>query len=206
MCPDTDGSELSPSPDTLRPTTEMKKEEVLLTHYRELRQQVREKMSQKQKRESRGVASVGLIVAYAFYTGDLILVGFVPLIIGIIGIQHMESTSWVVRLTAHIVTIQDEIPVDKFSWESTYGMHSDNNTIESLPRIAVAALIGLVYFGSISVSLYTASNVEVLNRGVGHWLVYTSMLAIYVLLTLLLGVSLYSYRRTCKENDVPVFG
>lgn len=131
-----------------------------MAQYEELRSEMRQKIGQMGSRMSRGIASGGLITAYSFYTGDYILFSAVPVLIGFLIIFHMETFSWMIRISRQICIIQDVIGVDEFTWEKTYGMFGTNHTVHGLYSILSGIGVTIIYLISIFVSLEIAQRPE----------------------------------------------
>ena len=89
--------------------------EFLKTQYIQLRETMREQTDAMESRISRGIASIGLITAYAFYTEQFILFSAVPVLIGFLAILHLENFTWMMRIARQICIIQTIVYVDEFT-------------------------------------------------------------------------------------------
>lgn len=96
-------------------------QEAMLTQYRQTRQDLRRKTDRNDRRFVRGVAVLGVISGYAFQTDTLILVVFVPLVLGflyVLGVQRWVDVHFLAR---QCLDIERAVDVEEFGWETNYG-------------------------------------------------------------------------------------
>jgi hypothetical protein len=179
--------------------------EFLKTQYIQLRETMREQTDAMESRISRGIASIGLITAYAFYTEQFILFSAVPVLIGFLAILHLENFTWMMRIARQICIIQTIVDVDEFTWEERYGMFGNNHWLHAVYGYSGALVIAIFYVFSILVSRNIAQRPAYSNASLGGYSVPVIIDLFYGLLTLLIIVSLiatYSIWRYNKLDNV----
>ena len=117
--------------------------EFLKTQYIQLRETMREQTDAMKSRISRGIASIGLITAYAFYTEQFILFSAVPVLIGFLAILHLENFTWMMRIARQICIIQTIVDVYEFTWEGRHGMFGNNHWLHAVYGYSGALVIAI---------------------------------------------------------------
>ena len=179
--------------------------EFLKTQYIQLRETMREQTDAMESRISRGIASIGLITAYAFYTEQFILFSAVPVLIGFLAILHLENFTWMMRIARQICIIQTIVDVDEFTWEERYGMFENNHWLHAVYGYSGALVIAIFYVFSIQVSRNIAQRPAYSDVSLGGYSVPVIIDLFYGLLTLLVALSLiatYVIWRYNKPDNV----
>lgn len=147
-----------------------------------------------------GLSIIGLVMAYALLTGELVFLAVIPVIIGVLFVQsirHLNSILWSAR---HLNEIEDgysdEHPL--FVWESNYGMTGSERAIvrgginwSLLPAgiMYVFGALGYLGFAYVGYVVWPPDGVDIIAVG----LTRSGLLVIYVLLTGLIGLVGYSH-------------
>lgn len=128
------------------------KEEILLTQFRQLREEIRTHAKRKGRRVTRGIAAIAVLLGYSVYDkGDPRVLAVVPVVIGLLFISHVLSVMWVVRAARQIVKIQQKIDVTGFGYEKNYGVLSQNHDrrVNQLPDSVMYLIITVTYLLSV---------------------------------------------------------
>ena len=164
-------------------------DEILITQYEQLRSEIRDKLETMESRMSRGIASGVLITAYSFYTGDHILFSTVPILVGFLIILHMESFTWMIRLSRQICIIQEIVDVQEFNWESKYGMFGTNHLVHGLYSTFSGIAVTIIYVVSIIASLEIAQRPEYTDESIIGYPVIQILEFSYFLLSIFMLLS-----------------
>lgn len=186
--PDEDGSEDSGETDP----------HLLL--YRVLHDEVRSRLSHHYQGLLTGLSVVGVIIAYALLSGELVFLAVVPVVIGFLGVQAIRQHNGVLFIANHLNRIEkeyaDENPL--FVWERRYGMTGTDRRIERwgidwsfVPPGIILTFGAMGYIGFIYVAyvVWPPSGVDILAVG----LTRNGLLVIYALLTVLVSLAGYSH-------------
>lgn len=167
----------------------LSKDEILMRHYEQIRLEVRKLNELLQKQVIRIIAVLGLLVAYADLTtqsAPRMFILAMPFAIVILNLMFVWGLFWSSKLLEHLVTIQEEIPIDKFSFEKEKGYGSLEKT-EIVVKISLLVILLSTYFTSIIFSWKIIDPPLVLYQiNLGKWffaLLYFSLTGIFVLTT-----------------------
>lgn len=163
---------------------------------------MREQTDAMESRISRGIASIGLITAYAFYTEQFILFSAVPVLIGFLAILHLENFTWMMRIARQICIIQTIVDVNEFTWEERYGMFGKNHWLHAVYGYSGALVIAIFYGFSIQTSRNIAQRSAYSNVSLGGYSVPVIIDLFYGLLTLLVALSLIATYVIWKYNKL----
>lgn len=136
-----------------RPKNQLAKDEILLTHYTVLREELRKKNDYGEKRITRGIASAAVVTGYAFYDEAYIVLSVIPVIIAVLAITQVYESNWGVRLARHIDEIQNEIDVEFFCWERKHGIGNRFDAAELIPLMSLGLVVFIIYAVSILLSM-----------------------------------------------------
>lgn len=180
-----------------------RKQEALLTDYRETREEVRQEMQFRNKRVTQGLAATGVLVAYGLQAEEPVALAFVPVIIAFVSILTMLGHESVLLLARHIAEIEAELPYESFNWETEYGEATPDNerTPEGFSKIIQ---LGSVYFvGAATYVIFAGFGYFSIKRAMYSPIFEVSastvVLFLYGLVTILLVVRYAVHRRVKAE-------
>lgn len=178
--------------------------------YRSLRDETQSRISEHHRSLLSGLSVIGVIVAYALLSGEFVFLAVVPVVVGFLAVQSVQYLNNLYFINRHLSRIErayvDEYPL--FEWEHRYGVSGADRTISQwgidwsiVPQLIILVLAALGYIGSIYTAyvVWPPSGIEILVIGLSR----RGLLAIYVLLTVLIGLAGYSYYLHRDELAVP---
>lgn len=173
---------------TYRSKKVLSKDEILMRHYEQLRMEVRKLNELLQKQVIRIIAVLGLLIAYADLSTQSAPKTFIlamPFAIVILCLMFVWALYWSTNLLEHIVTIQEEIPVEKFSFELDKGYGSkEMDKTEFVVIVSLLVIVISIYVTSIIFSWKIIEPpVSLYGVTLGKWLFYV----LYAALTIIFG-------------------
>ncbi|MFB6219969.1 MAG: hypothetical protein ABEH90_00900 [Halolamina sp.] len=129
--------------------------EALLVEYENHREEIRLIEELQDRLFVRGIAVLGALVGYAFYRPEnKPLLAFLPFVFGLFFVRYISLARGMSLLASHIHEIERRIDVERFDWESRFGMTSESAAVyERVPLVAVYTLVALLYVFSIGVGI-----------------------------------------------------
>lgn len=168
--------------------------------YRILHDEVRAHLSHQFRSLLSGLSVVGVIIAYALLSGELVFMAVIPLVVGFLIVQTVRQLNNVLFAAQHLNRIEDAYVDDHplFSWEQQFGMTGTDRRVEryginwaKVPQALILTIAILGYFAFVYVAyvVWPPAGVDVLTVGLDR----NGLLGIYALFTALVSLSGYSY-------------
>lgn len=168
--------------------------------YGVLRDEIRARISSQQRSLLSGLSLIGVVLAYALLSGEFVFLAVIPILIGVLTVHTIQQLNGILYVARHLARIEREYVEDHplFEWELRYGMVGTDREMRQwginwthVPQAIVLVLAGLGYVGTVyaAYAVWPPQGVDILTIG----LTRGGLLAIYVLVTVLVGVAGYSF-------------
>lgn len=122
-----------------------KRADVLISHYEQMREEVREFAKESHQRNMRVITVIALVIGSIFVEQAAIgLLSVIPILITYIFIRQTHAAMWIIKINNHIVRIQQELVVDTFDWEQTTGFGS-GDSLRSIVGVYNIIFVVIIY-------------------------------------------------------------
>jgi hypothetical protein len=175
--------------------------EVLLTHYEQIREEIRMINNETNSRTTQGLAAIAIIVGSIFVQERaILLLTLIPMIIWFLYVRSVAASVWIVQMQTHIIHIQKQVNISTFDWEQEYStIASDDTSFSSIPKLVsdvsfifiyiISSVIGTEAVGEIDIT--TIYNIKISPSTVAVF---------YIFLGIIAGISEFSYQKVLKAE------
>jgi cell division protein FtsL len=177
--------------------------EVLLTQYKELRQEIRNSLDLAKGRLTKGITAVGFVAAYAGHTEHYSLFLLVPVIVLSLLCTYFFSMYWAQKLSYQVAKIELELDTRGFDWERQVLLKGSEISTPRIEQVAHAGMYG--FYGLIILILTVVcllipfqrtSEISLSGVTVG----FGTTLGLYTLLLTFCSMTFYAFEKKRRET------
>jgi len=177
--------------------------ELLLTQYRELRQEIRNAIDSAKDQLLKGITAIGFIAAYAGYTGHYSLFLFVPVVVLALLSEYFHSIHWMYKTSYQVAKIELELNTLGFDWERQVMLEGSNTSSPCIQKLSDGSMYGfygliviVITVFSINVAFHEGPTIDLFGVTVG----IGTVLGLYTLLFILCGLIFYASEKERRER------